>query len=77
MMIVCKSCGSQTVSSFDTEINIHFLGTKGTDRPSVFAFPMIEICMNCGHMESALSAAELRLLRNGTRGSSGSNTAVA
>jgi len=59
----CASCGSQNLQRFDAEANIHFPGLKGIDVQSVFVFPTLLICMDCGQMESTLSKRDLQLLK--------------
>ena len=35
----CKSCGTENLSSLNSEINIHFAGYSGLTKPTVWAFP--------------------------------------
>jgi len=58
----CTSCGSMSVDKFATEICIHFGGPKNIDRPHVFVFPEILICLDCGAAQFAVSPRELSLL---------------
>lgn len=64
----CKSCGSVTQSKFTGEMGIHFSGLKNIDRPIVWVFPEVVVCLNCGTAEFTVPEAELRLLGkdNGT-----------
>jgi hypothetical protein len=48
--MVCKSCGSADQQQFQTEMAIH---ARDLNKPLVFVFPKILICMNCGRMELA------------------------
>jgi hypothetical protein len=75
----CAVCSSPNLGTYDAEANIHFPGLKGIDRASVFVFPRFLICLDCGHMESAIPKRELHLLRVGHENLSGdmsSNTAA-
>jgi hypothetical protein len=58
----CKSCGSDKQSRFTGEIGIHFPGLENIDKPVVWVFPEVVVCLNCGTAEFAVSEAELRLL---------------
>ena len=66
----CKSCGSDSPGSFPAEIAIHFPGLKGLDKPHVWLFPTLAVCLNCGHTEFAIPEHELRLLKGGVAGQS-------
>jgi hypothetical protein len=61
----CKSCGSDNRNQFNTEIAIHFPGVEGLDKPIVWVFPNLLICMGCGTGEFAIPEAQLRLLAIG------------
>ena len=58
----CKSCGSVNQSEFRAEMGIHFPGLKNIDKPVVWLFPEVIVCLNCGTAEFAVPEAELRLL---------------
>jgi hypothetical protein len=58
----CKSCTSANQRSFNSEINVHFLGLQNLREPSVFVFPKLLVCMDCGFTEFAIQEADLRLL---------------
>jgi hypothetical protein len=61
----CKSCQSHCVHSFKTEIAIHFPGLEGLDKPVVFIFPTLVVCMHCGFTTLSVSEGELQRLSNG------------
>jgi hypothetical protein len=58
----CKSCGSVNQSKFSGEIVIHFRGLKNIDKPAVWVFPELVVCLDCGTAEFAVQEAELRQL---------------
>ncbi len=58
----CRSCQSANQSTFNGEIAIHFPGLKGLDKPIVWVFPKLLVCLNCGFTEFAVPEAELRRL---------------
>jgi hypothetical protein len=59
---LCRSCQSANRSTFNGEIAIHFPGLEGLDRPIVWVFPKLLVCLNCGFTEFAVPEAELRRL---------------
>jgi hypothetical protein len=61
----CKSCGSVNQTKFTGEIAIHFSGLKNIDKPVVWVFPEIVVCLDCGTAEFAVPEAELRQLARG------------
>src|SRR5437667_1636158 len=60
----CKLCHSVQQSNFKTEINIHFPGPKNLNKSSVWAFPTLLVCLNCGFTEFVLDRRELARLRD-------------
>jgi hypothetical protein len=58
----CKSCQSQNQSNLNGEIAIHFPGLKGLDKPIVWVFPKLLVCLDCGFTEFAIPETELRLI---------------
>ena len=60
--VSCKSCGSVDQSKFSGEMAIHFPGLKNIDKPVVWVFPELVVCLNCGTAQFAVPEAELRLL---------------
>ena len=67
----CKSCTSENQRKFTSEIAVHFSGLKNLDKPTVFVFPMLLVCIDCGFTEFAIAKADLELL---TRDESSSDT---
>ena len=62
----CRSCQSDNLGKFSGEINIHFPGPKGLDKPTVWVFPKLLVCLDCGFVEFLIPEAELRQLAEGT-----------
>jgi hypothetical protein len=60
--VTCKSCGADTQSKFAAEIAIHFSELKSLEKPIVWVFPQISVCLNCGNAEFGVPEAELRML---------------
>jgi hypothetical protein len=63
--VPCKSCGSVTQSKFTAEMGIHVPGLKNIDKPVVWVFPELVVCLDCGTAEFAVPEAELRQLAKG------------
>ena len=61
----CKSCVSTNQKRFSAEMSIHVPGLKNVDKPVVWVFPEIIVCLDCGTAEFAVPEAELRLLAKG------------
>jgi hypothetical protein len=67
----CKSCGSINQKKFVGEIAIHSPGLKGIDKPIVWVFPELVVCLECGFSEFAVPGAQLRLLAKGDAAAAG------
>jgi len=59
-LMTCKSCSSENQRRFSSEIIIHFSGLKNLDKPAVFAFPKLLVCLECGFGEFDLRETELQ-----------------
>ena len=58
----CKSCGSVNQGKLSAEIGIHFPGLKNIDKPVLWVFPELIVCLDCGTAEFPVPEAELREL---------------
>jgi hypothetical protein len=58
----CPLCASVREREFSAEINIHFSGRNNLDKPGVFIFPGILVCLDCGFSQFTAPEAELALL---------------
>ena len=63
--MACSSCGSEKQAEFGAEMNIHFPGGKGLDKPTVWVFPKLQVCLGCGLTLFTIPETELRILENG------------
>jgi len=61
----CKSCGSENLGRFRGEIAVHFPGLINLDKPIVWVFPEILVCLDCGTAQFAIPESQLRLLQKG------------
>ncbi len=67
----CKSCASVNQKKFSAEMCIHFPGLKNIDKPVVWVFPEVVVCLDCGTAELAVPEAELRQLAMGDAAAAG------
>jgi hypothetical protein len=64
--MTCKGCGSDRQSVFNGEIAIHFRGLEGLDKPIVWVFPKVVVCLLCGFTEFTVPERELGVIVKGT-----------
>ncbi len=67
----CKSCGSVNQSKFSAEMGIHYVGLRNIDKPTVWVFPEVVVCLDCGTAEFAVPEEELRQLAKGNAATAG------
>jgi hypothetical protein len=62
----CRFCKSASlgVQKFNAEIALHFPGLGGLNKPIVWAFPKVIVCLECGFAEFAVPNDSLETLRN-------------
>ena len=66
--MMCQSCESINIGVYPAEVNIHHHpGRKGLDLPTVWVFPSLWICFDCGFAQFGLSACHLRELKSDSR----------
>jgi hypothetical protein len=53
-------------NTFNGEIAIHFPGLKGLDKPIVWVFPKLAVCLECGFTQFTVPERELSVLVKGT-----------
>jgi transcription elongation factor Elf1 len=61
-VLTCKNCGSDLEREFNGEIALHFSGLSGLDKPIVWVFPKVFVCLNCGSTEFQVPQNELEVL---------------
>ena len=59
------TCAHNNEKQFPAEINIHFPGMEGLDKPSVWAFPRLLVCLDCGLTQFKIAETPLRQLSEG------------
>jgi hypothetical protein len=58
----CLSCTSGNQAEFGGEILFHFSGLKNLDKTSVWVFPKVSVCLDCGFSRFMTPESELALL---------------
>jgi len=61
----CKACSSEKQKTFSGEVALHFFGVEGLNRPIVWVFPKIRVCLDCGLAEFIVPERELQVLATG------------
>ena len=64
--MTCKGCHSEKQRVFNGEIAIHFPGLVGQDKPIVWVFPKLVVCLHCGFAEFTVPERELQVLTQGS-----------
>jgi hypothetical protein len=77
--MVCKRCASSKQSMFNGEIAIHFPGLNGLEKPIVWVFPRLAVCLDCGFTGFTVPERELSAFvqRTATEEAGGSGEMVA
>ena len=64
--MTCKACHSDKQRVFNGETAIHFPGLDGLDKPIVWVFPKLVVCLHCGFTEFTVPERELQVLEQGS-----------
>jgi len=64
--MLCLSCRSNNQVEFPAELLVHFGGRKNWEKPGVWLFPRLLVCLDCGFLQSTVPAPELESLAAGT-----------
>jgi hypothetical protein len=62
----CPSCGSGNDVEFAVEMIIHFRSLENLDKPDVWVFSKIRVCLDCGFSNFVVRETELALLAGDT-----------
>ena len=62
----CPLCASGNQGEFGSEIRIHFRGLKNLDKPIVWLFRKLLVCLDCGFSRFTIPETELTSLREGS-----------
>jgi hypothetical protein len=61
----CKACASDKQKTFSAEVALHFCGVEGLNRPIVWVFPKVNVCLECGVAEFIIPERERQVLVTG------------
>ncbi len=61
---ICKDCASTDLTELDAKVNIHFRGLKALNKPAIFVFPKLVVCLGCGLTQFKLEGQQAELLRD-------------
>jgi len=60
----CTLCASKRQMEFLGEICLHFPGgLESLDKPLVWVFPQVTVCLDCGLAQFTVPDAELKLIK--------------
>ena len=62
----CQLCGSGNEAELDAEMIIHFSGLKNLDKPGVWAFSKVLVCLDCGSSHVTVPKTKLASIAKGT-----------
>jgi hypothetical protein len=60
--MLCSSCHSGRLREYNAEINVHFPGMKGLNIPTVWVFPQLLVCLDCGQAHFTIPDTERKIL---------------
>ena len=60
--ITC-SCSLDSRRTSNGEVALHVPGLEGLEKPTLFVFPAVQVCLNCGFAAFVVDDADLRSLR--------------
>jgi hypothetical protein len=66
VLMQCKQCLSERNEKFCAEVAIHFPGLGGLNKPIVWVFPDVLVCLDCGSAVFDVPKRELAVLSTGT-----------
>jgi hypothetical protein len=65
IVMYCLLCASANQAEFGTEILVHFRGLKNLNKPIVWLFPKLLVCLDCGFSRFTIPETELAFLAGG------------
>jgi hypothetical protein len=67
-VMTCLSCRSVNQAELTAEMIIHFRGLGNVDKPGVWLFPNLTVCLDCGFSRFAVPEIELASVAEGHPG---------
>jgi hypothetical protein len=65
LFAVGSNARDRNQGAFNSEVCLHFPGLENLDKPAVFTYPKIVVCLDCGHAEFSMPENELPSLVEG------------
>jgi hypothetical protein len=65
IVMACNRCASGNHREFNGELAIHFPGIAGLQKPIIWIYPKLLVCLDCGQAEFNVPERELRVLVRG------------
>jgi hypothetical protein len=62
----CQQCESSNEAELATEMIIHFSGLKNPDKPGVWVFSKLLVCLDCGRSRLKIPEKELAAVAKNT-----------
>ena len=63
---MCSSCRSNNQAEFGSEMIVHFSGREILDKPGVWVFSKLLVCLDCGSSYFTVPKTELASIVKGT-----------
>ena len=63
--MICKGCAAENQRTFSGEVALHFPGLAGLDKPIVWVFPKVVVCLQCGLAKFTVPEREKSVLEEG------------
>jgi len=61
----CRHCQSNYQSTFSGELALHFGGLESINKPIVWVFTDISVCLECGDAQFTVPEKQVKVLRTG------------
>jgi hypothetical protein len=74
--MACVLCTSGNEAEFAAEVLIHFSGLNNVDKPGVWIFPKLLVCLDCGFSRFTAPKVTLALLAQAIPTSEASRTPI-
>jgi hypothetical protein len=62
----CQRCRSSNEAELDAEMVFHFSGLKNLDKPGVWVFSRLSVCLDCGGSQFKIPERELAAVAKNT-----------
>jgi hypothetical protein len=62
VVMACDRCASENHREFNGEVAIHFPGIAALQKPIVWTYPKLLVCLDCGQAKFNVPERELRVL---------------